>query len=670
MTQHDSSPPSPVATLLVNGGMARPPSYCWTDWPRVDVSALAWSPCGGRLAIAVNRTVRIWDVADRRPLCAVHPPALDALPGNDHGRVTALAWHPAGQWLASAADEMIRIWDIKTGRERVRFAGGAAALAWDARGYRLAIVGGSKDGIEIRIWEQESSHPPLPVSRLLCGPVSLAWDRTGDLVSVAPAGRLQSDHGRVVIALDGPLAWTQVATGQELSRLRPAARFDAIAWTPCGGRVALIDHHGKGAIQAVHGASGDALCYFRFRTNHTILPMASWDPEGRRLAVPSLNDVLILDGSTGAEISRIEQERIPAMIAWDIHGRRLASLDDQEDRVRIWDITTGAVATRIDDVCGPMAWDAERRRVAGRDSGYRLCIWDGDTGQQLARTDGPCSIQPFAWEDDGKRLLVDRHATRGWEKISESPAEIVPVPSGDFVTNAWEPRRRRLVSAYLGDSAWFIRDAATGAELLRLDEPVDWIDFVREFQVAWDSLGDRLAVATGDGCVRIRTAVSGEELVCIEDAAGPLAWDPAGDRLAGAGGDGWVRIWDAASGRELGRLESRGVAALAWRPDGRWLAGAVHDGIRLWDATGLRLLATLESVGPFSLVRTPSGFCDLRQAGANRVHLASRQGEPLRRTVYAPLADLREVLCRPDKVKAALAGDLSGDDLPWPVQGR
>jgi hypothetical protein len=82
----------------------------------------------------------------------------------------------------------------------------------------------------------------------------------------------------------------------------------------------------------------------------------------------------------------------------------------------------------------------------------------------------------------------------------------------------------------------------------------------------------------------------------------------------------------------------------------------------LWDAATGKLLCKLLGVGSSSLARTPGGYCRFgpEDPSAPFVLLARR---PDRRAsaLHLPLAGLRDVLDRPDKVEAALAGDLSGD---------
>lgn len=145
-----------------------------------------------------------------------------------------------------------------------------------------------------------------------------------------------------------------------------------------------------------------------------------------------------------------------------------------------------------------------------------------------------------------------------------------------------------------------------------------------------------------------------------------VAWAPDGERLVSSSWDGTVRVWDAASGRELACLQGHldNVLAVEWDPSGRRLASASKDGtVRIWDTTTYDLLCTLVAAGPRSLARTPGGYCLFEERGSEgpRFCLAACRPERPGSALFLPLGGLREVLHRPDKVEAALRGDLTGD---------
>jgi hypothetical protein len=70
---------------------------------------------------------------------------------------------------------------------------------------------------------------------------------------------------------------------------------------------------------------------------------------------------------------------------------------------------------------------------------------------------------------------------------------------------------------------------------------------------------------------------------------------------------------------------------------------------------------TLTAAGDVALARTPSGFCEFVGGALDDFRLAVVTDPESHARLYVPLGDLREVLHRPDKIAAALQGNLASD---------
>jgi WD40 repeat protein len=130
----------------------RPITFIWHAKLDDFVTALAWSPDGGRLAAAsVSGQVAIYEAGSGRVPHLLNQAHTD---GTD-----ALAWRPDGQALATAGrDGAWKLWDSGEGRILVEQEAGALwveHLAWSAkpigdRGHLLAVGAGNK----VTLWHE------------------------------------------------------------------------------------------------------------------------------------------------------------------------------------------------------------------------------------------------------------------------------------------------------------------------------------------------------------------------------------------------------------------------------------------------------------------------------------------------------------------------------------
>jgi WD40 repeat protein len=112
-----------------------------------DCPAIALSPDGTALAVALDRPVRLFDLEKRREQAVLR---------GHTGRVEAVAFSPDGSTVATGSwDQTVRLWDVASGREKASFRwpiGRVYSLAYAPDGLRLAAGG---DLGAVVVWDLE-----------------------------------------------------------------------------------------------------------------------------------------------------------------------------------------------------------------------------------------------------------------------------------------------------------------------------------------------------------------------------------------------------------------------------------------------------------------------------------------------------------------------------------
>jgi len=146
------------------------------------VTALAFSPDGTTLAAGIGRTVRLWNVADRRPL----GPAIEA----PTSVVEKLAFAPDNRTLAIGAGRATLLWDVRERRQigapLTGHTGKVTALAFSSDVGTLAT--GGDDGVA-KLWDiTGQSQIGAPLTGHGGEVVALAFSSDGDTLITADSG--------------------------------------------------------------------------------------------------------------------------------------------------------------------------------------------------------------------------------------------------------------------------------------------------------------------------------------------------------------------------------------------------------------------------------------------------------------------------------------------------
>ncbi len=560
---------------------------------------LALSPDGGILATGrfdnprPVSTVRLWEVAIGREL---------PFPMQDI-RASELAFSPDGKMLAARWDRFSRV----PGRP---YEGGTAVLWEMPSGKTIGELSHVMDG------DPPDMKQRLPVGWLAFAPDSrtlytacrtpalvFAWDTaTGRLNRTIPLPERASDVG-LALSPDGKTVAVDI--GGRISIIDVA-----------GGReVKMIDTGGRKYLSLVYAAHGNAIV-------------------GRSNSAVDFYDSASGERRFSAHAREVQQtERLRA----DANGSRV-HLPDSENRLRVWDATTGR---EVDDakefIAGiaalAIASDGQTLIAAATMSDPRIRRWEVSTGKELPelpslKSFGGPSFMAFspdgrfeAWAVPAVRVSADRQAGTGGgadQKVSPQPPTsahiaIVDAATGMVLRIIENPRSRsfcwssdgKLIAAKPAAQSIQLWEAATGKPLrefaLRLPQNPG-AGFPAQCAISPD--GQTLVVSynypkdlvlwdvnTGDIRRKIPLLTQGGTgpQAQIDDSPHSIAFTPDGRTLAAGSAPG-IRGWDLSTGKELPPFDGPpgGVAKCLFSPNGKLVIAGGSDGsVWAWDtATG------------------------------------------------------------------------------------
>jgi WD40 repeat protein/tetratricopeptide (TPR) repeat protein len=510
------------------------------------ISALALAANDSILATAgSDKTVLLWDLATRKEIARL---------GQYKTAVAALACAPDGLTVAVADGAEVKLWDVPGRRVRATLRratqGQPSALAFSPDGSALAA--GTPTG-SVTVWNARSGEIVASVEEPGAAVLALAFSPEGRSLAVARNDR--------TIHLRDP------ATGQ-LRAILQGHRYPVtgLAFSRRGGRLVSVSStpYGEWYIRSgevlVWDATPPAPVVKVLQGQGSRLGGLVLSRDGSTLVSAGENGTIKVWGAEGQLRATLRSPLAKPGVAWSLslsgNGKLLASSNDREQVVRLWDIEKGKQVATLSGHGPPhthfVALSPDGRTLASSscDSipNKTIKLWDVKAQRQIASFATESSVHALVLGHDGKTLAA---------------------ACADGTIRLWDMAKRRERSPLRGHKA-----------------------IVRALAFSPD--GRTLASSSGDLTVRLWDVPAGREVAVLHSSRGrsitALAFSGDGKRLAGASADRTILVWDLPAGRERMVLEGSPapITALAFLPDGKTLVSADARSVLLSDLTVLQ----------------------------------------------------------------------------------
>jgi WD40 repeat protein len=482
----------------------------------------------------------------RTALCVAHK-----------AQIWALAFSPDGTRVASVDDAgLVCVWNAATGTQVAACRGHTRKVlsaAFRPDGVRLVTT--SADGT-VRQWDPATGREIEP-----------PYDRhSGEVLASA-----YSPDGEWIVSggADRTVRVWRASGRQEVAVLHGhTGAVTEVAFTPDGRRLASVSQdrgHEWSGDNSVGIWDADFRAGLPVLRGHTsyVYPVA-FSPDGRWFASGGWDGTVRLwEAATGEPCATWPDLGIVRALAFSPDGRWLVIGDEQQDRLRLWEVATARVRAEIRGLGKSarfLAVSSDGTRIAATaldlQTGYHLSVCDVSSGERLFATAGA----GLAYSPDGRWL-----ATR----------------SAEGTTVVLRDAQTHQMAAHLSGHEALVHTAAFSSDSRRL-ATCSQDGTIRLWEITPLT---QPSAPEGEGWVRACHVLRGHT-----DEVFAVAFHPGGTRLASAGRDRAVWLWDLAKGEPVVRLQGHTsyVWSLAFSPDGKTLVSGSGDStVRLWDTAPL-----------------------------------------------------------------------------------
>ena len=254
----------------------------------------------------------------------------------------------------------------------------------------------------------------------------------------------------------------------------------SVAWSPTGQWIAMgvgpercrnsANNYG---VRLVDPSSGLVVNYVGAGLINCPITHLDWSPNGEYIVTSGVDEnAVVWDISTLSEIAVFATRSMPGFSdhAWSPVGNLIATSDDANPSIFIWDPTNGALINEFNaERPQTISWSPDGNVIAGANEFTGLKLWSPTNGQLIANiTNEP--VREIAWSSDGT-----------------------------------------IIAAANDDNSIALWEVATGNQLIRLLGHTDQI-----FALDWSAVSAQIASASKDGTVRVWNIGNGQNTVVAQ----------------------------------------------------------------------------------------------------------------------------------------------------------
>jgi WD40 repeat protein len=538
--------------------------------------------------------------------------------------ILAIALSPDGRLLATGdTDGNVNVWEVSTGRLSFLLEGHTdwvRSIAFSADGTTLATSGNDKT---VRLWDLQTrhcihilrghQHCVWKVSFCLDGSrvISGSDDRTAKVWNVfsgqcvhtlAHAGYVRF----VEYMADGESAITASLPDQTVTQWNCTTGASLLSWKETSHQARAISCSADGrilatgadqdyALRIMDTATGEMLNYFQNHTRRIWSVAFSPDFKACLLATGSSDKTIRLwNAETGLVKVLQEGSGRVRSLSFSHDGKVLASSSDDEQIVKLWDVSTPSNATCLRSIRGrtcrfwSVDFNSSNSTVASGCDDGQIYIWNVKTGLLMKRLRSHQGrVRSVSVHPNGSQLLSSG---------SDQTMKIWDVQTGRCLKTIEEYTDLVWYVSYLhqgtqilsasDDGSIKIHDATTWELVHELSISRNWV-----WSIATNPMTSIMAIAHENYTIRLfnfDTNQYGQDLLGHTNQVRSVAFSPDGEILASGSDDHTVKIWDMNS--EICSLTLTGhslqVRAVNFSPCGYLLASCGDDqSIRLWEVS-------------------------------------------------------------------------------------